>query len=637
MWGFATASLAATSSVEHAEWLEWSDPEAALSVLSNSPLPKTPAAKDLESLEVRGMVYADNRQEANVEMVLHTLQSMTRRGIAGADPAARFVQAYSQSQRDQFDAAQSLLEHIDTGLVNSDTERYRILMLQGTVLRHLGRHDEAMRLYEEASDIATLMQDESRALRAMLGLARVYISNGNADRAAAQLDATEELANRLSDEAALEDIYRKRSELADNRGDRPAERHASLEALTHARKSGSRKVLMFALLNIADSYLKGGDFWISLQYSGQALAIARTLRSAAVEQTILFNEGMALIGMGRIEPGKKLAEAAIAQEMASDDLVDAQETLLEYAQGLETTHDWHAALDIYHRYIDVRERMLTAQRQQALLQLSARFNDERQARQIDLLKRDNSLRIADMGAQLLKQRMIVTACALIALICVALLWAFTTVKKANERLRISSEHDVLTGLRNRRYFNEQVLAKEVGGPVTGCVMLADLDNFKRINDTYGHPAGDVVLAAISKRLSAALRQTDTLVRWGGEEFLGVLAPMTEAEATETAQRLLHAVRDAPVVWRSERIQCTISIGFANFPMNAAATEISLDGAIRLVDKALYEAKSRGRDRACLIRLEDAAGEPSWTSITGVFQIPAGDRRVQFVETLGAAA
>ena len=634
---YATASFAAPSMVERAESLEWSDPEAALALFAASPPAKPADPRQLEELEVRGMVYADNRLESNVQAITQTLQSQARHGVAAAERASRFVQAYSLSQRDQFDAAQGLLERVDAGLADSDAERYRILMLHGTVLRHLGHHDEAMRLYEEALDAATALQDDTRQLKAMLSLARLFITVGNADRAVAQLGVAEELANRLGDEAALEDIYRKKSELADDRGDRPAERQASLEALAHAGKAGSRKVLMFALLNIADSYLKSGDFAISLGYSEQALAIARTLRNSAVEQTIVFNEGMAYIGLGKIEQGKKLAEESIAQETASDDLVDAQETLLEYARSLEGIRDWHAALNIYHRYVEVREKMMTAQRQQALLVLSAKFNDERQARQIDLLKRDNSLKIADMSAQLLKQRMIVAASVLIAAICVALAWAFTTVKKANERLRISSEHDVLTGLRNRRYFNEHVLAKEAGRPVSGCVLLADLDHFKKINDTYGHPAGDVVLAAIGKRLSAALRESDTLVRWGGEEFLGVLRPMSEAEAIETAQRLLRAVRDAPIVWRSERIQCTISIGLANFPMVGVATEISLDGAIRVVDRALYEAKSRGRDRACLIRLEEVGSGQGLASITGVFQIPSGDRRIQFVETLGAAA
>ena len=183
----------------------------------------------------------------------------------------------------------------------------------------------------------------------------------------------------------------------------------------------------------------------------------------------------------------------------------------------------------------------------------------------------------------------------------------------------------MTGLSNRRYFNERVLAVDGARPVGGCVLLADLDHFKRINDSYGHPAGDAVLAAMSQRLAEALREHDKLVRWGGEEFLAVLGPMTPAQA------------DLTVLWNGHLIRCTISIGYACFPMAGSATDISLDSAISLVDKALYEAKRRGRDRACLIKVVSARDEKDLTTISSEFESATTDRRVLLVEILGAAA
>jgi diguanylate cyclase (GGDEF)-like protein len=242
-----------------------------------------------------------------------------------------------------------------------------------------------------------------------------------------------------------------------------------------------------------------------------------------------------------------------------------------------------------------------------------------------------------MRGQRLRQQFILAAALFIALICAALIWAFARVSKANEKLRFSSEHDPLTGLSNRRYFNERVLAVDGGRPVGGCVLLADLDHFKRINDTHGHPAGDAVLAAMSQRLAGALRENDKLVRWGGEEFLAVLGPMSPAQADLTAERLLQAVRREPVVWNGHMIHCTISIGYARFPMAGSATDISLDSAISLVDKALYEAKRRGRDRACLIKVVSARDEEELTTISSEFESATTDRRVQLVEILGEAA
>jgi diguanylate cyclase (GGDEF)-like protein len=210
------------------------------------------------------------------------------------------------------------------------------------------------------------------------------------------------------------------------------------------------------------------------------------------------------------------------------------------------------------------------------------------------------------------------------------------VRKANNRLRFNSERDALTGLRNRRYFNDQVLAVDGARPVEGCVLLADLDHFKKINDTLGHPAGDAVLATVSHRLSAALRESDKLVRWGGEEFLAVLDPISLEQAHQTVERLLQAVRGDPVVWHEHVIHCTISIGYACFPMMGAATPISLDSAISLVDKALYSAKRRGRDRACLIRAMNVQDERDLSRVSADFECAAADRRIHLVE-MGAAA
>jgi diguanylate cyclase (GGDEF)-like protein len=355
------------------------------------------------------------------------------------------------------------------------------------------------------------------------------------------------------------------------------------------------------------------------------------------EQIALFNEGLAYIGLGSIKAGEKLAEGAIAAALGGSDLVGAKDLLREYADALEHAGYLMMAIQAYHRYDDISEKFMTSARQRAFLELSAQFDDERKARELELLRRDNELKVSEMRGQRLRQQLILAGTLFIAFICAALVWAIARERKVNERLRFSSEHDPLTGLSNRRYFNEHVLAVDGGRPVGGCVLLADLDHFKRINDTHGHPAGDAVLAAMSQRLSAALRDSDKLVRWGGEEFLAVLGPMTPAQADMTAERLLQAVRREPVLWNGQMIHCTVSIGYASFPMTGSATDISLDNAISLVDKALYVAKRRGRDRACLIKVVSARDDKELTRISSEFESATMDRRVQLVEILGAAA
>jgi diguanylate cyclase (GGDEF)-like protein len=635
---FASGAVADSTFANQLEMLEWSDPERAAQIIDAAPpLSADSDASEIEMLEIRAMVYADGTRDDDVHAVEKRFDALAREGDESAVQAGRFVRAYSARQHSQYATAEAELKGIDINAIRSDTERYRVATLQGHVLRTLGKDEAALPFLEQALDLANKMHDELRTVHAMLSLARIYTDSGNFDRAMVQLDAARHLAARLGDETSLVETEEREADIADRRGDRSEERRASLAGLEHAKRSGSSKWLELALLNLGDSYLKTRDFAESLKYSKQALPIMMRTNQRDDVQVTLFNEGLAYIGLGSIKAGQKLAEAAIAEALAGSDLLDAKELLREYADALEHAGYLMMAIQVYHRYDETSEKFMTNTRQRAFLELSAQFDDERKARELELLRRDNALKVSEMRGQRLFQQLIIAGALFIACICAALVWAFARVSKANERLRFSSEHDPLTGLSNRRYFNERVLAVDGGRPVGGCILLADLDHFKRINDTHGHPAGDAVLAAMSQRLAAALRENDKLVRWGGEEFLAVLGPMTPAQADLTAERLLHAVRCEPVVWNGNLIRCTISIGYASFPMAGSATDISLDSAISLVDKALYEAKRRGRDRACLIKVVSARNEKDLTSISSEFESATTDRRVQLVEILGAAA
>jgi diguanylate cyclase (GGDEF)-like protein len=638
----ASGAAAESTFADQLEMLEWSDPERAVQIVDAAPpVSADSGASELEMLEIRGMIFADATRDADVEAVVQRLDSIAGAAVgvrgAAAIRAAHFVRAYSARQHSQFAVAEEEVKHIDINSIGSDSERYRVLTLRGHVLRILGQDEAALPFLEQALDLANKMRDEPRILHAMLALARIYTDSGNFDRAMLQLDSARSLAARLGDEAALVELEEREADIADRRGNRAEERRASLAGLEHAKRSGSSKWLELALVNLGDSYLKTRDVNESLRYSKQAMPIMLRTNQRNDVKITLFNEGLAYIGLGSIKAGQKLAEEAIAESLAGSDLLDAKETLREYADALEHAGYLMMAIQVYHRYDEMSEKFMSATRQRAFLELSAQFDDERKARELELLRRDNALKVSEMRGQRLLQQLIIGGALFIAFICAALVWAVARVSKANERLRFSSEHDPLTGLSNRRYFNERVLAVDGGRPVGGCVLLADLDHFKRINDTHGHPAGDAVLAAMSQRLSTALRENDKLVRWGGEEFLAVLGPMTPIQADLTAERLLQAVRREPVVWNGQLIRCTISIGYACFPMAGTATDISLDSAISLVDKALYEAKRRGRDRACLIKVVRARTEKELTTISSEFESATSDRRVQLVEILGAAA
>ncbi len=152
------------------------------------------------------------------------------------------------------------------------------------------------------------------------------------------------------------------------------------------------------------------------------------------------------------------------------------------------------------------------------------------------------------------------------------------LRRTNLVLQEASLTDPMTGLRNRRFFSatiesdvSQALRAHADGrdPHTRDLVfyLIDADNFKEVNDHYGHDVGDKVLVEMARRLSSSIRHSDVLVRWGGEEFLIVSRYTDRAEAELLAQRVLSAVADTPfsMVGSGEAMYRTCSLGWAAFP------------------------------------------------------------------------
>lgn len=172
----------------------------------------------------------------------------------------------------------------------------------------------------------------------------------------------------------------------------------------------------------------------------------------------------------------------------------------------------------------------------------------------------------------------------------------TAAKELEERLRRMASEDPLTGLANRRGFEDHgrwavANLRRTGEPLS--VAILDLDHFKRINDTYGHHAGDEVLVACATAIQDTTRQNDVAARWGGEEFIVMLHRADVDGSMELAERLRSAISQIDLV----RGGITASVGTSTFPPDEPGTEASqLERRIMAADRALYAAKQAGRDR-----------------------------------------
>lgn len=181
-----------------------------------------------------------------------------------------------------------------------------------------------------------------------------------------------------------------------------------------------------------------------------------------------------------------------------------------------------------------------------------------------------------------------------------------SLRRSEELYRQLAITDPLTGIFNRRHFY-QLANSELQRTCRYCrplaVIMIDIDYFKRVNDTYGHAAGDQVLQALAGLVHEGLRAVDIFARYGGEEFI-VLLPETDLRAVRLiAERLCRKVAETPLPIEPNHINITISIGAIAFAPSAqpfpSSKKETLDQLIDLADKALYEAKKAGRNRVCI--------------------------------------
>jgi diguanylate cyclase (GGDEF)-like protein len=160
-------------------------------------------------------------------------------------------------------------------------------------------------------------------------------------------------------------------------------------------------------------------------------------------------------------------------------------------------------------------------------------------------------------------------------------------------------YDTLTGLHNRRYFEERLGIEAQKSFYSGTplsLVMVDIDHFKKVNDTFGHTEGDQVLCKTSSLLKNSVRKKDTVARYGGEEFILILPEAGLEASFVIAERIRRLVENTLFELGRAQINITISMGISNFPSHRAKSKEEL---VKMADQALYDAKRGGRNKVCI--------------------------------------
>ena len=477
-----------------------------------------------------------------------------------------------------------------------------------------GNFPFALAKLQAAVDLARLSDSPSNLAAALNALTLLYTQMREYDKGFQVLEELLAVSGTLESPGRMAQAKNTEYGLALDAQQPQRGQRALLDALALERKLGARGMVATTLVNLSDSYLKQGDHVQALRYANEAIAAARLINNEQVEATARLNIGQALIGLGRVLEGKQSVETGLVYYERTANQPDMQAVLLEYGMALEKAGDMRGAVTAYHRERGISNQLFEKQRQKAVYELQEKYEAEKKQRQIELLSRENQLKSTEIDNRRLQQRVWWLLALVLAMASVIVGMLYRKVRHANVQLKVKNQElkrqsarDPLTALYNRRHFQE-FMRSHAGRPLSphagnevGALFLLDVDHFKHINDRYGHAAGDLVLTTIAETLHEVLRETDMIVRWGGEEFLAFLPSVARDGLDDIALRILNGVAAQAIHYQGQAITVHVSVGYAPYPLAPLGQPLPWERSVNLIDMALYLAKAHGRNRAYGLR------------------------------------
>jgi len=494
--------------------------------------------------------------------------------------------------------------------------------LHGMAYSAVGQYDRALHHFLRALDLVRGHPElwGPRPADIRLAMARMYVNSRDPARALETLREIRAGQQRLPPRTdAAVHFFEGRALVAQD------EIEAALLAFEHALTLAHAHQLISleanVLGNIANAHLKAGRYAAAEEAARAALGPAQRSEDRISLQMAKANLGFALFGQGREREGLAHVNAVIAEMSKAGAMSTVGRMLAEKSQALEHAGRFREALATARQRETVMQELALNERNKAISALQEQFKARERVAQIDTLRQDNAVKDAELRHRELVQTAASLGAAFALFLCAGVLWLYRKsvrtghrLAELNDELAYRSAHDPLTGLFNRRSFQDRMRSRTgEAAPRLGaadCFTLLDIDHFKRINDEFGHAAGDAVLVEVGKRLRAAMRESDMVLRWGGEEFLVYSQGVTQEQRPLLVRRILDALAATPVVLEDGTalaISATagaVSLPFAPDAIDAGGQEPlaqpDWEQAIALADRALYKGKETGRNRGYIV-------------------------------------
>lgn len=520
----------------------------------------------------------------------------------------------------------------------------QLLLLEGSIVQHYGDYQRGVELHKQALQLANQLGDAALKVKAFLAIAHLDIDLENLEHAqdylnkATQLAAQLHAANQLKAQVALW-----QARLYVHKGAyRLALQHSAvnLQKVDQKTANGIRLTRAQAYLELGQ-YPQAEALLFQVGHSkvvkqDQQMRITKALLMARTQlQAGEFNSAITLAEQGLQETlGTRFLQR---QSQLQWTLASAYAQLGNYAEGYR----------FLKRYALTKRALNLQKRNNKLLKLEAQYAIAQQQQAVSELERDNAIQAKQIlahqqqleNAQLTQQRWLLVGALVLTLVLV-FYWRWQNrrytklleqqvaqrteeLAERNQRLQTLSFTDSLTGLSNRHHFFSvidgtvealdrrwQQQAPRDGDDLVFAII--DIDHFKTINDSYGHAAGDIVLQDFADILKQCTRESDLLVRWGGEEFLLLMHTTEREHITTIIERIRQQVESYPFMVNDQPINCSCSIGFAAYPFNSQhPQQLSWEQVLEVADAGLYLAKVLQRN--AWVGIESGSGLLNITS------------------------
>jgi diguanylate cyclase (GGDEF)-like protein len=369
-------------------------------------------------------------------------------------------------------------------------------------------------------------------------------------------------------------------------------------------------------LGLAGSiYIQQNNYAAAKQVLQSAAEQAKLLSDEFSIQLVGFNLAYIEVMEGQHDSGLAKMLNAIEYFKKNDTKAGYESTLKWLADAYKAAGKYQLQAQTLQQQLELRAEILTSEREKSISELQNRYDTKAKSQLITILEQENNLK-----AQLLKnrklQQQLTGLFALVLVFAAILLFQLyrkvrqsnRKLREANKQLEFQSLRDPLTGLFNRRALQEHMQRRskfsrrqsDITSHANGFLLL-DIDYFKKINDSYGHAAGDEVLKQLSERLTAVCREEDLVIRWGGEEFLLYLDNIEPEQVAGFAQRILEVIASEPVLCDDKIIPVSASGGFIHLPFAGVdEADLNWERALQIADMALYLSKVNGRNQVYAI-------------------------------------